>query len=155
MTRSTSISASATTKSKRSSTTRRSKYGNVQTVVGGIKFHSKTEAARWKELQARAAAGRISGLERQVSFPITWPGTSKPFTTYICDFTYYEDGVFIVEDVKGKVTDVYRLKKKLLQLCYGAEVREVYKRSRNGTYKWFYSAKGGEPEPNPELPRIE
>lgn len=138
MTRSTSTSASVTTKSSKSSRTPRSKYGNKLTVVDGITFHSRVEAARWKELKARAAEGRISNLERQVSYPIIWPGDTTPLCSYICDFKYEQDGKVVVEDTKGgRVSDSYRLKSKLMRACHGITVLEVFKRSVNGTSVWL------------------
>jgi hypothetical protein len=152
VTKATSTSPSASRKSRTSSRAPRSKYGNKLTVVDGIKFHSKVEAARWKELKARAAAGHIEGLERQVPFKIIWPGETKPVTTYICDFYYKEGDAWIVEDVKGKVTDLYRLKSKLMKVAHGVEVREVFKRSHQGTARWYI---GKVLEGPPVLPRIE
>lgn len=37
---------------------------------------------------------------------------------YIADFSYKKDGKLIVEDVKGKKTDVYKLKRKLFLYKY-------------------------------------
>lgn len=45
--------------------------------------------------------------------------------TYRADFTYWESGVFVVEDVKGFRTELYLLKRKWLELEYGLKIREV------------------------------
>lgn len=47
---------------------------------------------------------------------------------YWADFTYLENGVRVVEDVKSKITrmqPVYRLKKKLVAAAFGVEIRET------------------------------
>ncbi len=121
--------------------------------MDGIKFHSKVESQRYKELKAREEVGRIQNLLLQVKYPIYWPHEEKAtITTYVTDFTYVENGVEIVEDVKGKVTDVFRLKAKLMKAAFGIEVRIVFKKSRNGTQKWFI---GNVQESAPTLARIE
>lgn len=45
--------------------------------------------------------------------------------TYVADFTYREDGEFIVEDYKGFKTEEYKIKKKLLLERYGYRIRET------------------------------
>lgn len=102
---------------------RRSKYGNVKTVVDGITFHSRKEAARYEILKVELAEGLIQNLRLQVPFKLM-VGT-KLICRYIADFVYIRDGVEIVEDVKGRITDVYRLKKKLMEACLGIEVFET------------------------------
>lgn len=44
---------------------------------------------------------------------------------YIADFTYERGGQFVVEDAKGRKTDVYKIKKKLLYKEHGLEIQEV------------------------------
>lgn len=45
---------------------------------------------------------------------------------YVADFCYIQKGKIIVEDVKGKKTDVYKLKRKLFLYKYSnIEFREV------------------------------
>jgi hypothetical protein len=44
---------------------------------------------------------------------------------YRADFQYIEGGQIVVEDVKGRKTDVYKLKKKLFEYRYGMPIREV------------------------------
>ena len=53
--------------------------------------------------------------------PGKWP---RP-VTYIADFVYYEGKKEIVEDVKGYRTDVYKLKKRLMWVVHGIEIRET------------------------------
>lgn len=91
-----------------------SKYKSVKTVVDGITFDSKREAARYQELKLLERGGLISKLELQPKFPLIVGG--KKVCTYIGDFRYLENGHDVVEDVKSEPTktSVYRLKRKLL-----------------------------------------
>jgi hypothetical protein len=105
----------------------KSKYKAVRTKVGGKTFASKKEAERYKKLLALQKRRKISDLECQKEFILqekfTVPGTKEKVrkVSYICDFYYYDhdDEAYIVEDVKGMKTDVYRLKKKLFLRTYG------------------------------------
>jgi len=44
---------------------------------------------------------------------------------YYADFTYWEKGRFVVEDVKGMKTDVYKLKAKLMYYRHHIKIREI------------------------------
>ena len=44
---------------------------------------------------------------------------------YIADFVYYINNTKIVEDVKGRKTDVYMIKKKLFEYKYKETIEEV------------------------------
>jgi hypothetical protein len=102
---------------------KRSKFGNIRTEIDGINFHSKKEAARYLVLKEALAAGEITDLRLQVSHQIIVNG--KKICRYISDFEYLENGLPIVEDVKGRLTDVYKLKKKLMAACHNIEIRET------------------------------
>jgi len=110
---------------------RYNKYGNVKTTVGNLKFDSKKEAKRFEELKFLLKAKEIYRLRLQQSFTLcdsyTLPdGNKEKGMKYIADFTYYtKEGEFIVEDVKGRKTDVYKIKKKLMQEIFGIEIKEV------------------------------
>ena len=95
------------------------KYGNVKTIVDGIKFDSKKEAKRYGQLKLLEQAGEISVLRLQVKFILS-------VCTYVADFVYYnKDMVLIVEDCKGMKTPVYRLKKKMMKHEHGIEILET------------------------------
>ena len=122
---------------------KRGKYGNKKTPIDGHIFDSKKEAERYIQLRAMQKQGDISGLELQKKFiliptqrgpDIIGPrGGRKPgeliFSeiSYIADFVYYDERSkgFVVEDVKGYRTDVYKLKKAMMYWIHGIEVREV------------------------------
>jgi hypothetical protein len=72
--------------------------------------------------------GEIVGLECQPRYPLTLNGVK--LATYVADFRYRHvaSGEIVVEDVKSKptITDVYRLKKKLMLALHGIELKEVF-----------------------------
>lgn len=100
-----------------------SKYRAVKTTIDGIKFDSKAEANHYLELKTFQNAGVISDLCMQVSYEIIVNG--KRICKYYADFQFVENGVTVVEDVKGVRTAVYRIKKKLVEALYGIEIVEV------------------------------
>ena len=103
-----------------------SKYHNQKTTVKGRTFDSKKEAERFLVLFERLNKGEIEKLATQVSFVLIPSYTNakgekvKPLK-YIADFCYYENGRFIIEDVKGYRTEVYKIKKKLFEYKYKDE----------------------------------
>ena len=109
---------------------RHNKFGARLTTVDGITFHSAAEAKRYGELRLLERAGEISNLELQPKFPITINGAR--ISTYIADFRYFgcapnsKRTEVIVEDVKGMKTQLYTLKKKLVEALYpGTRIVEV------------------------------
>lgn len=114
---------------------KRSKYGAVKTTVDGITFHSKREAARYRELALLVKAGEISQLLLQPRYGL-WikpfvredvvPGELLLAGQYVGDFQYVtKAGEKVVEDVKGMKTPVYRLKKRIMEALYGFVIRET------------------------------
>lgn len=106
------------------------KYKNEKIEIDNIKFDSKKEAKRYVELKQQEQAGIIKDLKLQVPFELQ-PSYKKENKTirainYVCDFTYIDNnGKFIVEDVKGFINEVYKLKKKMFEFKYGVEIKEV------------------------------
>ena len=101
----------------------RLKYGNRKTVVDGIKFDSKLEAKRYRELKLLKKTGVIKGLELQPKFRLipTFRKNGKTYRgiTYIADFAYYDENErYIVEDVKGYKTKEYQIKRKLFEYTF-------------------------------------
>lgn len=98
------------------------KYHNTKVFVNGIKFDSKLEAGRYRELLLLEKAGQIRNLRRQVEFELQ-PSFRKNGKTirkisYIADFVYEESGQTIIEDSKGCRTEIFKLKKKLFEYKY-------------------------------------
>lgn len=106
---------------------RYSKFNAKKTVIDGIKFDSKREAERYCELKLLEKAKEIRNLELQPRFLLQDKFKDKQGKThrkieYVADFLYIDkDGKAIVEDVKGVMTDVYKLKKKLFLNLYDKE----------------------------------
>ena len=99
------------------------KYRNHPIEVDGIRFDSKAEARRYGELKILERAGEIGGLRLQPRFPIEVNGMRV--CTYIADFEYRNADGRVVEDVKGKPTPVYNLKKRLIRAVHGIEIQEI------------------------------
>lgn len=108
-----------------SATPKPSKYRNKIVVVDGLKFDSGIECRRWFYLAELERQGRISALRRQVDIPIYVNGIEVCF--WRADHVYIEEGVEVWEDVKGKATDLYLLKKKLVEATYGKKIKEIRK----------------------------
>ena len=108
------------------------KYGNQRvTDEQGLKFDSKAEHRHWLHLQALAKSGQITRLRRQVVFELApavrIKGRKKPALRYVADFVWEDaaTGEKVVEDVKGAVTDVWRIKQHLMMSVHGIEVKEI------------------------------
>lgn len=103
---------------------KRSKYNAKKKVVDGHTFDSTREAERYRELKLLEKAKEIRNLELQPRFLLQDKFKDKTGTThrkieYVADFMYVDkDDKKIVEDVKGVMTDVYKLKKKLFLNLY-------------------------------------
>ncbi len=124
---------------------KRSKFGNVKTVVDGITFDSAKEARRYQELLLLEKAGRIHRIHCQFKMRLCVWNTcvqnehlddSKRMPPcighYVADFAYCEHdhgvhaaGTCVVEDVKGFRTPMYRWKKKHVEAQYGITIRET------------------------------
>jgi hypothetical protein len=117
------------------------KYKAKKTVLDGITFDSKKEADRYTELKFLLKSGEIQDLQMQVEYEllpnqygpdiVTPRGKTKrgPLleraVKYKADFVYTENGVTVVEDVKGFRTKEYIIKRKLLLWRYGIQIKEV------------------------------
>ena len=102
------------------------KYKNVKTILDGISFDSRKESARYSDLKLMHRAGAITDLTLQPKFDIVING--QKVCSYIADFSYVENGVTVVEDVKSEMTrklPTYRLKNKLMRAVHGIEIREI------------------------------
>lgn len=89
------------------------------------KYASKHEAKVAADLQALSDRRIIQDLKEQVRFVLV-PGDGKlrPIV-YVADFTWRENGAQVVGDAKGFKTPVYRLKKRMMKLLLGIDVREL------------------------------
>lgn len=93
---------------------KRAKFGNIATVVDGIRFASKREARYYEQLKVRKAAGDVAYWHRQV--PIHLPGGTR----YVVDFLlFFVDGrppEYV--DVKGRETQVFKIKRREVEHHY-------------------------------------
>lgn len=106
-------------------TKKRSKYNNVKTTIDGHTFDSRREAARYQELKLMEKAGAIGGLTLQHKISIDYNGVH--ICNYFADFYYYDTAKQeeVYEDVKGRKTDVYRLKKKMVWAFHKIKILET------------------------------
>lgn len=102
-----------------------SKYRSRWTVLDGVKFQSAKEARRYRDLALMEKSGAIFNLMRQRPFTLAVNGI--PVCKFVADFTYTEQpsGAYVVEDVKGMRTPIYKLKAKLMKACLGITIRET------------------------------
>jgi hypothetical protein len=106
-----------------------SKYKNRRAtrIIDGkeVKFHSEMEARRYDQLALMQHQRAIDSLRLQHRFALDM--NNEFITTYVADFSYFdaERQRFVVEDVKGVKTEVYRLKKKMMKAQYGIDIQEV------------------------------
>lgn len=99
---------------------RKHKFNAVKTELDGINFDSKKEARYYVELKLRIKAGEVIFFLRQVPFDL--PGKVK----YRIDFQeFHSDGTIHFVDVKGKKTEMYIAKKKMVEALYPIEIEEV------------------------------
>jgi len=114
-------------------TAKKSKYGNIKTIVDGIKFDSIGEGKRYSFLKLMLRAGKIKDLRLQVPYELT-PKIAKTKTAkavramiYKADFVYVNvsTGLEVVEDFKGRRTSDYLLKRKWMQVNKNIEIYET------------------------------
>lgn len=108
------------------------KYKNRKVTRNGEIYDSAKEAHRHSMLKLLERAGKISGLKRQVKYELIPAQRDKETgkvieraCSYIADFTYYENGVLVVEDTKGFKTPEYKLKKKMMLYFHGIRIKET------------------------------
>lgn len=112
----------------------RNKYKASKIETDDGRFDSKLEFKRWVYLRQLEKFGVITNLMRQVPFTLI-PSQYKygkcifRECRYVADFTYTiaETGEYIVEDTKGIVLDVFRIKQKLMYFVHGIVVQVVRK----------------------------
>ena len=113
-----------------------SKYKSIKVVIDGIKFDSQGEGARYEFLRDKQAAGVIRDLRLQVPYELTpkyreADGTAVRAMKYIADFVYIlcDTGEEVVEDFKGRRTQSYKDKRKLMMITHGIEIYETNRKT--------------------------
>ncbi len=104
-----------------------SKYHNRKVEIDGIKFDSTKEGERYLELKLLLKAGKIRDLQMQVEFELIPKQGGERACKYKADFVYHmaDTGKMVVEDVKGKRTREYIIKRKLMLWRHGIKIVEV------------------------------
>ncbi|MEF3306665.1 DUF1064 domain-containing protein [Paenibacillus sp. GYB003] len=103
---------------------RRHKYGAQKTKIDGHTFQSLAEANYYKQLKLLQRAGEVTDIVLQPKYEIIPSyrgrnGRKVSATYYIADFLVtYKDGRQEIIDVKGYITPVYALKKKMFEYRY-------------------------------------
>src|SRR5690625_3191474 len=98
---------------------RRTKYNNKRVEIDGHTFDSRAEARYYSELKLRLKAGDIKEFRLQPRYRLLdgfedRHGKKHRPIDYVADFEIlHNDNKFEVVDVKGKMTDVFRIKEKL------------------------------------------
>ena len=111
-----------------------SKFRNKKVKLDGYTFDSLAEAKHYQHtLLPKYKAGEIRHLQVHPRFKCIIDGVKV--CDYIADFSYIDinqiglqgqQGCEVVEDVKGYKTDVYKLKKKLVEALYrGTKIIEI------------------------------
>lgn len=101
-----------------------SKMRNIRVVIDGIKFASTKEGNRYIVLKHLVKQNLIKDLVLQPRFivcdPVEFEGIKYKAREYRADFKYYDKimNKTIVEDVKGRRTDLYILKRNIFLLRY-------------------------------------
>lgn len=124
---------------------KRLKYNNTRFTNNSGAWDSKKEYRRYLLLRDMEKRGEITDLCRQVKFiliPSIYEIEEVQLKTkvkhkkvcverelsYFADFTYQENGKYIVEDVKSEITrknSEYVIKRKLMRHVHGLAIREV------------------------------
>lgn len=112
---------------------KRSKYniGNKsERTLGGVTYMSKLEMDYRKHLnlltKATELKNRVTNIEEQVPYECIVNG--KKVCKYLLDFRVtYGNGEIELIDIKGVITPIYRIKKKLVEALYGIRIKEVKK----------------------------
>ena len=128
-----------------------SKYHSKKVEYNGMMFDSQNELNRYLYLLSLQKEGKISCLRRQTPFvliPKTTRVEARQLKTkvkyvtkitefpasYHNDFTYIENGIYVSEEYKSKMTSKladYILRRKLM-------VRKIYDHNKKGRSKWIF-----------------
>lgn len=109
------------------------KYRAAPTIVDGVRFASKREAARFGELKLLERAGEIKELDCHPAFPLLAHSCHidgfVEIGRYTADFRYFDNrsGQYVVEDVKSPAskTQSYELRRKIFEANYPLKITEV------------------------------
>lgn len=96
------------------------KYKAKKCTMNGVNFDSKAEMNRYCQLRIMQMAGEIKNLKCHPAFDIDY--NEKHICKVELDFCYEEDGMTIVEDVKGCDNALSKLKRKMVKAFHNVDV---------------------------------
>lgn len=99
------------------------KYGSVRQTVNGYSYMSKLEAKYAFELDLRVKAKDIKSWERQVKVELKGENGSKVCNYFVDFLITHNDGLLEYVEVKGFITDLWKLKWKLFEDKMGKDAR--------------------------------
>lgn len=101
---------------------KRHKYGAIKTVIDGIKFDSKAEAIYYQLHKHDKGMKMQETFVLQDKFKLN--GKSYIAIKYKPDFTFYDEqgNLTKIVDVKGVMTDIFKIKAKLFANRYGMQI---------------------------------
>lgn len=106
---------------------KRNKYGvspKSERTYKGTVYASKLEMQYRQHLDLKIKANLVKSYTEQVPFRIVI--NERKICVYKLDFeVHYTDGRVEYIDVKGVLTAIYRLKKKLVEAMFGVTIKEV------------------------------
>jgi len=101
------------------------KFGAIRTKIDGYSFDSLAEAQRYRDLCLLVKAGEITDLRVHPKYVLQegfeYHGRKLRPIIYESDFEYNENGMTIVEDVKGgkaTQTALFKVKAKMFKKKY-------------------------------------
>ena len=99
---------------------KKAKYNNKKTKRYNLNFDSIVEADYYSKLLMLEKAGEVTMFLWQVPFHLD--GGTK----LVLDFQiFWNDGTVTFEDVKGVVTDVFKIKKREVEAKYPIEIKII------------------------------
>lgn len=113
------------------------KYGAKKAVCcHGHTHDSKAESYRCDLLHLKQRKGLISDLKVQVKYLLIPAMTyenmpNEKAESYIADFVYVENGLTVIEDVKGRKTRDYIIKRKQMKQKYCTDGKAIFREVQN------------------------
>ena len=108
---------------------KKTKYNNKITELDGIKFHSRKESLRYSQLKLYEKGGLIANLRLQVAYELipklVINGKNERAIKYVADFVYTDtvNKCEVVEDVKGMITDIFKIKYRLMKQIHNIDIK--------------------------------
>ena len=108
---------------------KKTKYNNKITELDGIKFHSRKESLRYSQLKLYEKGGLIANLRLQVAYELipklVINGKTERAIKYVADFVYTDtvNKYEVVEDVKGMITDMFKIKYRLMKQIHNIDIK--------------------------------